>query len=666
MKKNNRQAAEGNAAVSRRTVIRTAAAGAGGGILAVPVGAATEPDAQNGRMRPVYVDEEVIREDVWVVTGTDTDNSGDSDRVHVEVARPASTTDEDVQLPTIVQASPYYGGLKYDVEGYDMEVELYTPDGDSEGGSETEVGATGVESGTTITRTEEDLLEFTGRRDNTAVTGTASSIGPSPYEQEFLQQGYCWAYAASIGTERSTGCPTIGGSEEVAAMTAVVDWFNGRATAYDSPTGGAPVEADWTDGTTGMIGKSYNGTLPNGVASTGVEGLEAIVPIAAISSWYSYYRSHGTVINPGDPGNPGLTNGVGMDTRVLHDVILTRADPEPCETTRSMLEAGQDRLTGDYNEFWADRDYVLDAGNVDAAVLVTHGLTDWNVKPRNASRWLESLVEHDVPRKVWLMRGAHIDPIRQDEMREDWLDLLNRWWAHWLHGEDNGVMDDPIATVQRERGSLRTYPDWPDPRAAPVSLRFSRDGSTIGGLGFVRTSDPIEDTLVDNSNVPPSYLATAPQSKHRLAYRTNPLRNPLRLSGTGRADLRLSIDSSAAIVSVALVRYPADGEPTHVSRSWADPQNRESLEQSLPIEPHEDYRIAFDLQPVDTALQPGDRLGVLIYSSDFDFTKRPPSTPAIELTTPRSSVSLPIVGGREAALKAIPELSASHQGGLDR
>ena len=39
-----------------------------------------------------------------------------------------------------------------------------------------------------------------------------------------------------------------------------------------------------------MIGRSFNGTLPNAVATTGVEGLTTIVPISAISSWYDYSR----------------------------------------------------------------------------------------------------------------------------------------------------------------------------------------------------------------------------------------------------------------------------------------------------------------------------------------------------------------------------------------
>ena len=45
-----------------------------------------------------------------------------------------------------------------------------------------------------------------------------------------------------------------------------------------------------------MIGKSYDGTLSNGVAATGVEGLKTIVPISAISAWYNYSRDNGIVV----------------------------------------------------------------------------------------------------------------------------------------------------------------------------------------------------------------------------------------------------------------------------------------------------------------------------------------------------------------------------------
>ena len=81
---------------------------------------------------------------------------------------------------------------------------------------------------------------------------------------------------------------------------------------------GNEVRADWSTGKVGMIGVSYNGTLPNAVAATGVQGLETIVPIAAISSWYDYYRANGGVVAPG-----GFQ---GEDADVLARLVLTRAD----------------------------------------------------------------------------------------------------------------------------------------------------------------------------------------------------------------------------------------------------------------------------------------------------------------------------------------------------
>ena len=73
----------------------------------------------------------------------------------------------------------------------------------------------------------------------------------------------------SIGTFDSDGCPDVGGRAETLGTKAVIDWLNGRARAYDAA--GNRVQADWTTGDVGMTGVSYNGTLPNQVATTGVE-----------------------------------------------------------------------------------------------------------------------------------------------------------------------------------------------------------------------------------------------------------------------------------------------------------------------------------------------------------------------------------------------------------
>jgi predicted acyl esterase len=142
------------------------------------------------------------------------------------------------------------------------------------------------------------------------------------------------------------------------------------------PAAVGEVTAGWTTGKVGMIGTSYNGTLPIAAASTGVEGLEAIVPISAISDWYDYYRANGMVRAPG-----GFQ---GEDLDVLTEYIYSRADetgPQRtlCWPTVEQVAADQDRATGNRSAFWQERNYMKDVGEVEAATLLAHGNNDFNL-----------------------------------------------------------------------------------------------------------------------------------------------------------------------------------------------------------------------------------------------------------------------------------------------
>ena len=57
--------------------------------------------------------------------------------------------------------------------------------------------------------------------------------------------------------------PDLGRTERDARRKAVIDWLNGRATAYTTRTGTTTMTADWTTGKVGMMGTSYNGTIPD-------------------------------------------------------------------------------------------------------------------------------------------------------------------------------------------------------------------------------------------------------------------------------------------------------------------------------------------------------------------------------------------------------------------
>ena len=73
------------------------------------------------------------------------------------------------------------------------------------------------------------------------------------------------------------------------------------------------MKAFWCSGKVGMTGTSYDGTLCIAAATTGVQGLEAIIPVAPVTSFYHYYRSNGLVRSPG--------GYVGEDVDVLYDFI---------------------------------------------------------------------------------------------------------------------------------------------------------------------------------------------------------------------------------------------------------------------------------------------------------------------------------------------------------
>ena len=638
----------------RRDVLKLA----GTGLVGAAGGAGGTSDVIRDRdaaaSRELSVDN-VLREDYWVaVEGQDSDNSGMDDRVHVEIARPESTDDPGVELPVVVEPSPYYGEFN-NAPTNAVEVELWAPDGEAAAGSP------GV--GNPVGLTEDDLVEFTGQE---------ATIGPSPYEEEFLGEGYVWAYASSVGTGESSGCLDTGGEREVNGVEAVVDWFNGRATAYDEPTGGDPVEAGWTTGETGMIGASYNGTLPIAAASRGIDDLETIVPEVAISSWYDYYRMNGHVISPAE--DPAEVLSFGGDTDWLQQVVVN--DQNACEHVTEELSEGQDRQTGDRNAFWAERDYLTEGETFDASVLVLHGLADHNVKIRNAAEFVGTLSEHDVPYSVWFHQGGHTNPLEPGVAHEDeWLGLLSDWFAYWLKGEDNGVMDGPTARVQRgdpATGQLEPYEDWPDPETSHAPLWCTPGGQQRGGLELTPSEAGVEEQLQDltflvqgdtGAETPEEAsvftYVEEDENEHRLLYRTDPLETSVRLSGTPEASLRLSVDSEAAIVSVGLVDYGPDDDPELVNWGWANPHNRTTIAESEPIEAGEPYDIEFPVQAVDHVFEAGHRLGLVVYSTDIHFTLRPTSDDrTLTLAVDESGVSLPVVGGADALAAALSETDA--------
>jgi X-Pro dipeptidyl-peptidase len=586
---------------------------------ALPQAAAppARPVIENGQTQvvPAFADSaQWLRHDLWVETEFDTDGDGRPDRVHVAVTRPLQTRTEGLKVHVVYETSPYYSGGVLALESFwDIRHEV------------------GAEP---PSRQPYPSIPQRVRRPRLS----------NAHVSTWLPRGFAVVHSSSPGTGLSEGCPTVGGVNESLAPKAVIDWLNGRARGFTTPDGDEEVVADWSTGRVGMIGTSYNGTLPLAAATTGVEGLAAIIPIAPNTSYWHYYRSHGLVRSPG--GYPG------EDIDVLYDFINSGA-PERREYCNATVRDGEmlpnlDRVTGDYSDWWAGRDYLTQVDGVRAATLMAHAFNDWNVMPEHSVRIIEALKARGVPVQVYFHQGGHggAPP----------LELVNRWLTRWVHGVENGVEDEPRAWIVRERASPddpTAYPDYPHPDATMVALHPVAGAPGIGGLDTLRAARQGTETLVDDVSFSGADLAVAGSTKHRLMYATPELTDSVHISGTPRITIRVAASRPAANLSVWLVALPyedaAPDRPTSViTRGWADPRNHRSLTRSEPLVPGEFVTLTFDLQPDDQVIPAGRRIGLMIMSSDRDFTLWP--EPGTELTVDldATSIELPVVGGAAA------------------
>ncbi len=602
---------------TRFTTWRPLATAATAALLATLLTPAAAQAAPRGS-EPVYSYENAIREAVWVDTGLDGDRDGRTDRVAVDIVRPREPARQGRKVPVIMDASPYYSCCG---RGNESQKKTYDANGDV-------------------------------------------NQMPLYYDNYFVPRGYAFVGVDLAGTNRSDGCVDVGGRSDIQSAKAVVDWLNGRAKAYTTRTG--------------MIGKSWDGTIANGVAATGVEGLKTIVPISAISSWYDYYFQQGAPLYDSGP-------------EWLSDYVNSPDARAKCAAVQRKLVDGAPR-TGDWTPLWTERDYERAARKVKASVFLVHGMQDLNVRMKHVGQWWDALAKNGVERKIWLSQTGHVDPF--DFRRAEWVDTLHRWFDHELLGYDNGIDREPMADIERAPDRWTTSKTWPPSGTRAATLRPDRGAQAgVGTLGLHRghgTATFTDDPKLSETDWAAQIDKPTPEN---AGFVTRPLTRALRLSGSSEVTVTATPSTPTAHLSAVLVDigpatirdYADAGEGittltdrtcwgastagdsscfketkaktagvdyTIVSRGWADLGNHASDLSGGPLTPGKRYTITLDLAATDHVVPKGHRLALIVAGTDKGLIDPPADRPELTVDLSRTSARVPFVGGAAAFTRA--------------
>ena len=598
----------------------------------------------NGKAMATFDTSALIREVVYVETDVDTDGDGVRDLVRAEVIRP----DTGVKVPTLFTASPYYQGLNNEandalVHNVDVALLRKTPNTltyeEIKYEPEQEALPEAHEIAGEVTETTESF------------TGT-SHVDLNNY---FLARGFAVVYSAGVGTRHSDGMQDTGSPEQVASMRAVVEWLAGDRLAFIDKHSGQTIKANWSNGKVAMTGKSYLGTLATAVATTGVRGLETVISEAAISDWYQYYRDNGLVIAPG--GFPG------EDMDVLAELVYSRMlDSADWHRTKMQWHGFQhataehmDRTTGDYNTYWDARNYLNNVPNIQADIVMVHGLNDWNVKPRQVFRLWQNLQKLPVVKKLYLHQGQHI--YINNNRSLDFADQMNLWLSYKLYGVQNQAASQlPDVTWQAndQAETWETGHEWG--ATTPTTLPLAAETATVQYEDWQIADDFA--AYKQDFNAWRQQMLQRENDKldvNRVVFVQPAFEQDMVIDGEVTLQLRIKSSADVGLVSAMLVDYgearrlAATPQPQGVlidrGTGWqptplvefqlAKPttekmisighinlQNRTAPWRVDDLVPDEFVDVALTLQPTRYRLPAGHQLGVIIYGTDFEMTVR--------------------------------------------
>lgn len=604
----------------------------------------------NGKSLPVFDTSKVIREVVYVESDLDTDVDGQSDLLQATIFRPFES--EKMPVPALYTASPYFGGI-IDNEKRNHNVDENLTDATEWTNPQYEPSA---------------IVKARKPSDENTSSATEMAVGKSSYtlNEYLLARGFASVFAGAIGTRGSDGLRITGAPEETESAKEIIEWLHGDRIAYTDRSRKHEIKADWCNHNIGMTGRSYLGTLQIAIATTGVAGLKTVVSEAAISSWYDYYREHGLVIAPEDCQGEDLDLlAETCQSNLLDSGDYIKIKPKYDEMQANLLEK-EDRKTGQYSDYWENRNYRHHTDKINCSWISVHGLNDWNVKPKNVYKIWQKVKDLPVEHHLFLHQGPHYN--MNNLVSIDFTDLMNLWFVHELLGVENNAYNQwPTVMIQDnlEADIWHDEEDWSNDVGQKVvyyptdDAELQKDGNGKQKLAFLDLGGKdFKAAKISESAWQDKFIAGDEKwAKPSLRFTTDEFIHPVTIVGRPEVKLRVSSSLNKGQISVALVelgdrkRLTAvpkflmrDGQElgfrfgtdtlqefvpdklSHaklITKAHMNLQNYADMKKPAAIEPGEFYDLSFELQPTYYKVPVGSKLCLIIYSTDQGMTKRP-------------------------------------------
>ena len=437
------------------------------------------PVFENGLAQPVFkftdgktgekydpATSSIVRYCVYVESDYDMDGDGKRDLVKAFIQVPRSAVEGNYKAATLYEARPYCAGVQAD--GYDHMKEVESKeyrkidfaDLDKEVPARIPEGM--ISAMDLALKADPADWYYPDKGNNNSMV--YENLDNFNY---YLVRGFAVVVSAGFGALGSDGFNYVGSEYERDAFKSVVEWLHGDRVAYADREGKIETKADWANGNVAMTGRSYAGTMPFAVATTGVEGLKTIVPVAGIADWYTQQNMQGAQRYwPKEMLNSFLAY---FCSSRYNDETLSEKQLDDIAAFHHELSLQQLKCGFDYDpEFWGAGNYRLHADQIKCSALIVHGFNDENVSTKQFEMMHTAFEQAGQTVKLILHQGPHITPTMANKNYgilidgKFYDDIVNECISHYLYGVENSAEEMPevLAQTNYDQKKWETESAW--------------------------------------------------------------------------------------------------------------------------------------------------------------------------------------------------------------